>query len=65
MSYITFALLLNEHGLIVFNISFIYSKCKSHFTPKSVINKPQAEVKVNSCLYSSDGGNELQILTLL
>ncbi len=25
----------------------IYSKCKSPFTPKSVINKPQAEGRVN------------------
>ncbi len=34
--------------LFVFNtISFIYSKCKSPFTPKSVMNKPQAEGKVN------------------
>ncbi len=35
--------------MIVFNtISCNYSKCKSPFTPKSVMNKPQAEGKVNS-----------------
>ncbi len=34
--------------LFVFNTrSYIYSKCKSPFTPKSVMNKPQAEGKVN------------------
>ncbi len=50
MCYITFALLFKyEQGLIVFNtISCNYSKCKSPFTPKSVMNKPQAEGKVNS-----------------
>ncbi len=38
-----------EQGLIVcFNIiSSIYSKCKSPFTPKSVMNKPQTEGRVN------------------
>ncbi len=54
MHYATFALLFKyEQGLIVcFNtISYIYSKCKSPFTPKSVMNKPQAEGKVNSRLY--------------
>ncbi len=35
----------------VFNtISFIYSKCKIPLTPKSVMNKPQAEERVNSRL---------------
>ncbi len=50
MRYITFALLFKyEQGLIVFNtISCNYSKCKSPFTPKSVMNKPQAEEKINS-----------------
>ncbi len=49
---ITFALLFKyEQGLIVFNTrSSIYSKCKSPFTPKSVMNKPQPEGKVNSRL---------------
>ncbi len=32
--------------------SYIYSKCKSPSTPKSVMNKPQAEGNVNSRLYS-------------
>ncbi len=42
-----------DQSLIVFNtISSIYSKCKSPFTPKSEMNKPQAEGKVNSRLYS-------------
>ncbi len=56
MRYITFALLLHyffkyEQGLIVFNTrSSIYNKCKSPFTPKSVMNKLQAEGKVNSHL---------------
>ncbi len=38
-----------KQGLIVcFNtiIYIIYSKCKSHFTPKTEMNKPQAEVRV-------------------
>ncbi len=54
MCYITFELLSNyflntsRAWLFVFNTrSSIYSKCKSPFTPKSVINKPQAEGKVN------------------
>ncbi len=34
--------------MFVFNTkSYIYSKCKSPFTPKSVMNKPQAEGRVN------------------
>ncbi len=38
--------------MFVFNTqSSIYSKCKSPFTSKSVMNKPQAEEKVNSHLY--------------
>ncbi len=52
MRYVTFALLFKyEQGLIVFNtINSNYSKCKSPFTPKSVMNKPQPEGKVNSRL---------------
>ncbi len=52
MRYVTFALLFKyEQGLIVFNtICCNYSKCKSPFTPKSVMNKPQPEGKVNSRL---------------
>ncbi len=52
MRYVTFALLFKyEQGLIVFNTrSSNYSKCKSPFTPKSVMNKPQAEGRVNSRL---------------
>ncbi len=39
--------------LFVFNTrSSIYSKCKSLSHQKSVMNKPQAEGKVNSSLYS-------------
>ncbi len=59
MRYITFALLshyflnMSRAWLFVFNTrSYIYSKCKSPFTPKSVMNKPQAEGRVNSRLYS-------------
>ncbi len=62
--------------LIVFNTSSsIYSKCKSPFTPKSVMNKPQAEGKVNSRLYSrtqkkkfntlQQQNNEAQLLVYL
>ncbi len=55
LHYFTFGLLFKyEQGLIVFFLytrSSIYSKCKSPFTPKSVMNKPQAEGKVNSLLY--------------
>ncbi len=77
MRYITFALLFKyEQGLIVFNtISSNYSKCKSPFTPKSVTNKPQAEGKVNSRLYSrmqekvqhfsNKKNNEAQLLVYL
>ncbi len=47
--------------MFVFNtISYIYSKCKSPFTPKSVMNKPQAEGKVNSCLYSKTQEKKVQ-----
>ncbi len=62
MRYITFALLFKyEQGLIVFNtISSNYSKCKSPFTPKSVMNKPQAEGKVNSRLYSRPQEKKVQ-----
>ncbi len=51
-----------EQGLIVcFNtISSIYSKCKSPFTPKSVMNKPQAEGRVNSRLYSRTQEKKVQ-----
>ncbi len=49
---VTFALLFKyEQGLIVFNTrSSNCSKCKSPFTPKSEMNKPQPEGKVNSRL---------------
>ncbi len=54
MCYITFALLsryflnMSRAWLFVFNTrSYIYSKCKSPFTPKSVMNKPQTEGRVN------------------
>ena len=59
---VTFTLLFKyEQGLIVFNIrSSIYSKCKSPFTPKSVMNKPQAEGKVNSHLYSRTQEKKVQ-----
>ncbi len=52
MHYVTFALLFKyEQGLIVFNTrSSNCSKCKSPFTPKSEMNKPQPKGKVNSCL---------------
>ena len=62
MHYVTFALLFKyEQGLIVFNIrSSIYSKCKSPFTPTSVLNKPQAEGKVNSRLYSRTQEKKVQ-----
>ncbi len=55
MLYVTFVLLFKyEQGLFVcFNTrNSIYSKCKRPFTPKSVMNKPQAEGKVNSHMYS-------------
>ncbi len=46
--------------LFVFNIiSYIYNKCKSPFTPKSVI-KPQVEGKVNSRLYSRTQEKKVQ-----
>ncbi len=62
MRYVTFALLFKyEQGLIVFNTrSCNYSKCKSPFTPKSVMNKPQAEGKVNSRLYSRTQEKKIQ-----
>ncbi len=54
MRYITFALLsryflnMSRAWLFIFNRrSSIYSKCKSSFTPKSVMNKPQTEERVN------------------
>ncbi len=56
---VTFMLLFNyEQGLIFFFffffffISSIYSKCKSPLTPNIAMNKPHAEGKVNSRLYS-------------
>ncbi len=59
MRYITFALLsryffyMSRAWLFVFNTrSSIYSKCKSLLQPKSVMNKPQAEGRINSRLYS-------------
>ncbi len=66
MHYITFALLscyflnMNRASLFVFNTSYIYSKCNSPFTPKSVMTKPQAEGKVNSRLYSRTQKNKVQ-----
>ncbi len=52
--------------------SSIFSKRKSPFTPKSEMNKPQAEGKVNTHLYrrtqektSAIKKNEAQILTYL
>ncbi len=70
----SFALLVKyEHGLIAFDtIRSIYSKCKSAFTPKSVMNKPQAEGRVNhicpgecSTLFSNKKNNEAQLLVYL
>ncbi len=60
--FVTSALLFKpEQGLIVFNIrSYIYSKCKSPFTPKRVMNKPQAEGKVKSRLYSRTQEKKVQ-----
>ncbi len=50
-----------EQGLIVcFNTSSIYSKYKSPFTPKSVMNKPQTEGKVNSRLYTRTQKKKVQ-----
>ncbi len=47
--------------MFVFNtISYIYSKCKSPFTLKSVMNKPQTEGKVNSRLYSRTQEKKVQ-----
>ncbi len=47
--------------MFVFNTrSYIYSKCESPFTPKSVMNKPQAEGRVNSCLYSRTQKKKVQ-----
>ncbi len=58
MCYVTVALLLrsilniSRACLFIFNISsYIYSNYESPFTPKSVMNKPQAEGKENSRLY--------------
>ncbi len=83
MCYVTFALLsryflnMSRAWLFVFNtISYIYSKCKSPFTPKSVLNKPQAEERVNhicsveqrkkgSTLFSNKQNNEAQLLVYL
>ncbi len=48
MHYGNFALHFKyEQDLIVFHINSNYSKCKSLFTPKSVMNKSQAEGRVN------------------
>ncbi len=47
--------------MFVFNtISYIYSKRKSPFTPKSLMNKPQAEGRVNSRLYRSTQKKKVQ-----
>ncbi len=59
MRYIIFALLSryflnNEQGfdcLFLIQEVLFNSKCKKPFTPKSVMNKPQAEGRVNSRLY--------------
>ncbi len=66
MHYITFALL-SRYFLNMFKLLFIFntrsyfnSKCKSPFTPKSVMNKPQAEGKVNSHLYSRTQKKKVQ-----
>ncbi len=54
MLYVTFALLsryflnMSRAWLFVFSIrSSVYSKCRSPFTPTSVMNKPQTEGRVN------------------
>ncbi len=67
MRYVTFALLsryllnMSRAWLFVFNArSSIYSK--SPFTPKSVMNKPQAEGKVISRLYSRTQENKFNTL---
>ncbi len=67
MCYVTFALLshyfliMSRVRLFVINIkSYISSKCKSLYTPKSVMNKPQAERKVNSHLCRRRRFNALQ-----
>ncbi len=62
MQYVTFALLFKyEQGLIVFNTrSSNYSKCKSPFTPKSEMNKPQPEGKVNSRLLNRTQEKKVQ-----
>ncbi len=83
MRYITFALLsryflnMSRVLLFVFNtISSIYSKCKSLSHKKSVMNKPQAEGRVNhvctakrrkegSTLFSNKKNNEAQLLVYL
>ncbi len=52
---VTYLLLFNmsRAWLFVFNTrSSVYSKCKSPSHQKSVMNKPQAEGRVNSRLYS-------------
>ncbi len=47
--------------MFVFNKrSSIYSKCKKPSTPKSVMNKPQAEGKVHSRLYSRTQEKKIQ-----
>ncbi len=49
MHYVTFALLLNMSRAWLFLIQvLIIANVKAPFTPKSVMNKPQAEGKVNS-----------------
>ncbi len=62
MCYITFALLSRYFlNMFVFNTrSSIYSKCKNPFTPKSVMNKPQSEGRVNSRLYSRTQKKKVQ-----
>ncbi len=62
MCYVTrYFLNMSMAWLFVFNIrSSIYSKCKSPFTTKSIMNKPQAEGEVNSRLYSRTQEKKVQ-----
>ncbi len=67
MRYVTFALIsryflnMSRAWLFVFNTkSYVYSKCKSIATTKSVMNKPHAEGKVNSRLYSRTQKKKVQ-----
>ncbi len=47
--------------MFVFNTrSYIYGKCKIPFAPKCVMNKPQAEGRVNSRLFSRTQKKKVQ-----